>query len=110
MKFMVAACLFALALVVPTRADTEAPVAVRTVAPDFPPEMRRQGINGLVVVSFLVDQQGAVQETKVVKSSNAAFTQPAIDAIKKWKFKPAQKDGSAVAVRVSVPVRFTIGD
>jgi protein TonB len=85
---------------------TEPPVPVRTVAPKFPENMRRDGTSGLVTVSCLIDENGNVTDPKVVKSSNEAFSEPAVEALKKWKFKPAKKDGEAVAIRVSIPVKF----
>ncbi|MES1167545.1 MAG: TonB family protein [Oleiharenicola lentus] len=105
--------LAALAFVsVTARADDamEAPVPVRTVAPKFPVEMRRDGTSGLVTVNCLIDEKGNVQEPKVEKASNDAFSQPALDAIKKWKFKPAKKGGEAVALRVSIPIQFNVTD
>jgi protein TonB len=92
------------------RADFEPPVPVRTVAPEFPSEMRRQHMNGLVLVDCEIDSHGDVQDPKVAKTSNDAFTQPALDALKRWKFKPAQRDGNNVAVRVKIPLRFTVDD
>ncbi len=86
----------------------EPPVPVRTVPPVFPDEMRRAGNAGLVTVSCLIDEKGNVTEPKVVKASNDAFSQPALEALKKWKFKPAKKDGTVVAIRVNIPVQFTI--
>lgn len=87
---------------------TEPPVPVRTVAPKFPEEMRRAGNSGLVTVSCLIDEKGNVNDPKVVKSSNDAFTGPALEALSKWKFKPAKKDGEAIAIRVNIPVQFNI--
>ena len=86
----------------------EPPVPVRTVAPRFPDGMRRSGSSGLVTVSCLIDEKGNVTEPKIVKASNDAFSEPALEALKKWKFKPANKDGEAVAIRVNIPVQFTI--
>ncbi len=85
----------------------EPPVPVRTVAPRFPEEMRRNGSSGLVTVSCLIDEKGNVTEPKVIKTSNEAFSEPALEALRKWKFKPAKKDGAAVAIRVNIPVQFT---
>jgi len=85
---------------------TEPPVPVRTVAPTFPDSMKRDGTSGLVTVSCLIDEKGNVTEPKVVKATNEAFTTPAIEALKKWKFKPAKKDGEAIAIRVNIPVQF----
>lgn len=86
----------------------EPPVPVRTVAPKFPEEMRRNGSAGLVTVSCLIDEKGNVTEPKVIKSTNDAFSEPAVEALKKWKFKPAKKNGEAVAIRVNIPVQFTV--
>ncbi len=88
----------------------EPPVPVRTVPPKYPPEMRREGTAGLVTVSCLIDEKGNVQDPKVEKSSNDAFSQPALDALLKWKFKPAKKAGTAVAIRVNIPIQFTIAE
>lgn len=84
----------------------EPPVAVRTVAPDYPEELRRDGVNGLVMVKCTVDEQGNVIDPTVEKSSNAAFEKPALAALKKWKFKPGKQDGNPVATRVSIPIKF----
>jgi periplasmic protein TonB len=95
------------ALPLPALAEgTEPPVPVRTVAPKFPDEMRRNGSSGLVTVSCLIDEKGNVTEPKVVKASNDAFSAPALEALTKWKFKPAKKDGEPIAIRVNIPVQF----
>lgn len=85
----------------------EPPVPVRTVAPVFPDEMRRSGSSGVVTVSILIDEKGNVTEPKVIKTSNEAFSQPAIDALYRWKFKPAKQAGEAVTMRVNIPIQFT---
>ena len=96
------------ALITPAFAQTktEPPVPVRTVAPEYPNELRRDGVSGLVMVKCTIDEQGNVTETLIEKSSNAAFEKPAVDAVKKWKFKPAKQDGAPVAIKVSIPIKF----
>jgi protein TonB len=85
----------------------EPPVPVRTVPPVFPEDMRRDGISGVVTVSILIDEKGNVQEPKVIKTSHDSFSQPAMEALAKWKFKPAKQAGAAVAMRVNIPIQFT---
>ncbi len=98
-----------LALAVPARAEDrlEPPVPVRTTAPDYPEDMRRAGVSGLVMVNCLIDEKGSVQDMKVEKASNDQFVKPAMQALSKWRFKPAQRDGAKVSTRVSIPIRFT---
>ena len=84
----------------------EAPVAVRTVAPDYPEDLRDQHIAGVVTIKCTIDAQGNVIDPEVEKSSNNGFDKPALDAVKKWKFKPAKQDGAPIAKKVSIPIRF----
>jgi TonB family protein len=96
-------------LALPARADDklEPPVPVRTTAPAFPEAMRRAGKSGLVLVNCLIDVKGSVQDMKVERASDDLFVQPAMLALSKWRFKPAQLGGNKVATRVSIPIRFT---
>ena len=112
MKAVFLALGLSLAMAVPARADQkiEPPIPVRTTAPDFPEEMRRAGQSGLVLVSCLVDEKGEVQDMKVEKASNDLFVKPAMAALSKWRFKPAQQGGVKIATRVSIPIRFTCED
>jgi periplasmic protein TonB len=84
----------------------EAPVPVRTVSPDYPPAMRSSGASGVVVINCLIDERGNVSDTKIEKSSNVAFERPAVEALQKWKFKPATENGTAVSTRVVIPIKF----
>ena len=81
----------------------EPPVPVRIVPTDYPSEMRRDGISGVVTINCLIDEHGNVSEPKVEKSTDMAFERPAIEALMKWKFKPG---GAPVSVRVSIPIKF----
>jgi protein TonB len=111
-KIALAAAFAGMALAPAVRADSrfEPPVPVRTVAPDFPNDLRNKGISGIVMVNVLIDAQGNPQDLKVTKSSNSAFEEPAVEALRKWKFKPAERDGANVALRVVIPIRFSVDD
>ena len=85
------------------------PVPIKAVAPVYPAAMEREGISGLVMVTVVVDENGEVVEQSITKSSREEFEQPALAAVAKWKFKPAQKDGAAVKVQITVPIRFASG-
>lgn len=84
----------------------EPPVPVRTVSPDYPDELRRDGVSGVVMVKCTIDVQGNVVDPEIEKSTNGAFEKPALAALKKWKFKPAKQDGAPVAIKVSIPIKF----
>lgn len=84
--------------------DTQ-PEPVKQVQPEIPSDLK--GASGYVRVAFLIDTDGNVMSPRIQKSSSESFESLAIDAINKWKFKPAKKGGSPVAVRVILPFRFT---
>jgi periplasmic protein TonB len=89
------------------RAVTEAAVPVRTSAPEYPYELKRDGITGVVTVVFSVDEKGNVVEPTVQKSTNRGFDQAALTAIAKWKFKPARQDGTPVRSKLAIPLQFS---
>jgi protein TonB len=86
---------------------TDAPVPIRTVAPSYPEELKDARISGIVVLRVVIDDRGNVTEPRVEKSSNAAFNQPALDAVSKWRFKPAMQGGKPVSAKVALPIKFS---
>jgi periplasmic protein TonB len=90
--------------------ETEAPVPVRMVPPKYPHEMRKEGVGGVVTVTCIIDESGNVTEPVVQKASHDAFVKPALEALKKWKFKPAKRGGTPVPLKVSIPIQFSVND
>jgi len=82
------------------------PVARVRQAPSYPYDMRRAGINGSVVVEFIISTEGDVIQTQIVRSSHREFEMPALQAVQKWKFKPGRKGGRVVNVRASQLLEF----
>ncbi len=82
------------------------PVARVRQAPSYPYDMRRAGINGSVVVEFIISTEGDVIQTQIIRSSHREFEMPALQAVQKWKFKPGRKGGRVVNVRASQLLEF----
>jgi protein TonB len=78
--------------------------------PNYPFEMRRAGIPGEVVLQFIVDTNGDVRDVTVLSSSQREFEAEAIKAVLKWKYRPGQKGGKAVNVRMQIPIVFNLND
>ncbi|HTL66882.1 MAG TPA: energy transducer TonB [Lacunisphaera sp.] len=78
--------------------------------PNYPYEMSRAGISGEVVVEFIINTNGDVVQTQVVRSSHREFEQPALQAVAKWKFKPGKKGGRTVNVRAQQLLEFNLED
>jgi protein TonB len=86
------------------------PTPVKTPEPKYPMSLKREGINGIVSVTCVIDETGKVISAKATKSTRSDFEKPALDAIQNWVFKPAMKDGKPVKVRVTIPFRFSIDE
>jgi protein TonB len=74
---------------------------------EYPSSARAAGIRGHAVVEALVDADGTVADTRVLKSSGSAILdQAAMDAARRAKFSPAQFQGEPARVWVSIPYMF----
>jgi periplasmic protein TonB len=86
------------------------PRVVSEVKPDYTPEAKQQGIQGIVELSVVVKDDGTVGDVKVTKSLDDKYglDEQAVIAMKKWRFKPGTKDGKPVAVEVTVEMSFKL--
>ena len=84
------------------------PELISSVAPNYPAEMRKTSTPGSVTLLFLLDEDGRVNEPRVDNSSHPAFEQPALEAVRKWRFRPGTKDGEPVKTYMKLPLRFRV--
>ncbi|MEP6591638.1 MAG: energy transducer TonB [Gemmatimonadota bacterium] len=78
--------------------------------PAYPPVLKTAGVEGKVSLRFIVGTDGRVESgtIQVLSSTNKAFEAPAIEAIKKSRFKPAKIRGAPVRQLVDQAVRFSL--
>ncbi len=84
------------------------PEPVSQVPPAYPSELRKAKVEGVVTLVFLLTEEGRVESAKVENSSRPEFEKPALEAIRKWRFRPGMKDGQAVRTYIRVPIRFRV--
>ncbi len=66
--------------------------------PAYPPLARRHALEGAVVVEILILADGTCGEAKVVENAGpVAFAEAALEAVRKWKYRPALRGDRAVA-------------
>jgi len=85
------------------------PEAISQTAPAYPAELRKAKIEGSVTVVCILDESGRVEEPRVENSSRPEFEKPALDAIRRWRFRPGMKDGQPVRTYIRIPMRFRVG-
>lgn len=86
------------------------PRVLRKVDPKYPEAARRANREAVVMVEFTVDVDGKATDIKVTDPKGFGFDEAAIEAVKKWRFTPAKKDGVSVPKRVRQPIRFNLDD
>lgn len=97
-------CLACLSL----HAAKTAPQFLNGPQPIYPAALKKQGTMGDAKILTRIDATGAVTETSVKSATHAEFGAAAVDAVKTWRFKPAEENGQPVATAVTIPVRFTL--
>ena len=88
--------------------DVTAPIPV--VAPDaeFSDEARRTKYQGICLISVIVDSQGNPQNPRVIRHLGMGLDEKALEAVRRYKFKPARKSGKPVPVMITVEVNFRL--
>jgi len=86
-----------------------APVALNSVEAEFSDEARRAKYQGVCLISLIVDVHGDLINTRVVRTLGMGLDEKALEAVRKYKFKPAMKDGKTpVPVMITVEVNFRL--
>jgi TonB family protein len=93
----------------PKEADTRATLTSKP-KPTYTKEARRNGIQGFVTLKVLLSSRGKVGRVRIVKGLPAGLTENAIRAACKIEFKPAMKNGQAVAQWVTAEYVFRLAD
>jgi protein TonB len=85
------------------------PLGGYQTTPHYPEAARRDGVEGTVTLRFEVLASGKVGTVQVQRSAGRPdMDRAAVEAIKTWLFEPARRGKEAVAVWVTLPVRFEL--
>lgn len=82
---------------------TDAPVPIAVVSPT---NIGWEYAGSTVEVAFTVDTSGNPTDLKVLSSRDGEIAKAVVDAVEKWRFEPAKKNGAAVTSRVILPVHI----
>ena len=86
-----------------------APVPIFQPEAEFSDEARRAKYQGVCLISLIVDAQGNPQNPRVIRALGMGLDEKALEAVRKYKFKPAMKDGKTpVPVMISIEVNFRL--
>jgi TonB family protein len=90
-------------------ADSTVLEPIKTVKATYPDEAREKRLQGQVVVKVQVSETGDVESAEVT-SGDPIFAKAAVEAAKKWKFKPFIRNGKPETVYTLIPFNFAFAD
>ncbi len=77
--------------------------------PSIPDDLRSEALNKICVVEFLVAPDGRPASVRIATSTNVQqLDQLALDAARRWRFRPATRDGQPVEGRVRLHIEFQV--
>ena len=82
---------------------------ISKVDPAYPDEARKKHVQGSVVLQILIGESGAVTDLRAV-SGDALLVPSALEAVKKWVYRPYLLNGNAVEVETQVTINYTLHD
>ena len=85
-----------------------APQLVDRTEPEYTEEARKAKYQGTVLIFAEIDPAGTATNIKVQRSLGLGLDEKAVEAVRKWKFKPGMKDGEPVTVQVTIEVNFRL--
>jgi protein TonB len=80
---------------------------VKRVNPHYPDDAREAHLQGSVVVQAVIGKDGAIKNVMLI-SGHPMLAPAALEAVKRWKFKPFLQNGQPVDVKTEVVVKFTL--
>ena len=87
--------------------DVDSPPQPRTrIEFSYPSAAKRKGITGVVKVEYVVDQKGRVEKINIVESPDRILSEATEDVLRRARFEPATKGGTAVKVRMRAAIPY----
>ena len=84
------------------------PKLIYKVEPEFSEEARKAKFQGTVVLSIEVDESGLTRMPQILSSLGLGLDQKAIEAVLRWRFRPAFRNGKPVPTSARVEVNFRL--
>ncbi len=89
--------------------NTTPPKPVHTPDPFLPhPVSGGKYFAGVVLLTVFVDETGKVGQIRILRPLGEGLDEEAVNAVKKWRFKPAQREGRAVGVEMNIECAFNL--
>ncbi len=85
-----------------------APKVIKAPDPEYSKEARKAKYEATSVLWVIVQADGTPGEIRVKTPAGKGLDEKAIEAVRKWRFKPAMKDGKPIAVQINIEINFRL--
>jgi TonB family protein len=75
---------------------------------EYSKEARKIRLSGVVLISFMVKEDGTTDDVQVIRKLGAGLDDEAVKAVRRWRFEPATIDGNAVPERIVTEMSFRL--
>ena len=84
------------------------PELAQEVKASYPEEARKQGLEGQVVLRLTIEATGKVAVAKVVKGAGNGFDEAALEAVRRFRFRPGTEGGEPIATEITYTYTFLL--
>ncbi len=84
------------------------PACVSCPEPEYSRAARAAKVNAVLVLWAIVSDQGRVQDMRIQKPAGLGLDEAAIEAITRWRFRPAERSGKPVPVAMAIEIKFNL--
>ena len=76
--------------------------------PEYTEVARKAGFQGTIVLKLLVDENGRPRAIRTVRPLGMGLDEAAVAAVRKWRFRPGEKDGKPVVTEATIEIGFRV--
>lgn len=88
--------------------DVKLPRFISQVFPEYPEKARWSGVQGTVVVDYVIGKDGKVRQVTVITEKHPLLAKAAVEAIRRWRFRPTVVNGEPVEVVHKLAIIFEL--
>jgi protein TonB len=81
---------------------------VKDIKIPYPPEAKKNNVEGPVVMDLIIDQTGKVRSVDLIRGPGSGLNEAAVEAVKAFEFRPAKVGDQNVAVKIRYTYRFVL--
>ena len=88
--------------------DVTSPVCLYCPDPEYSHEARAAKTEGVVVLWGVVNEEGRMDNVRITMPLGMGLDEAAVEATRRWRFKPATREGKPVVVQMAIEIKFNL--